>query len=60
MLLQQSDVAKEVRTQLLNIEEKTLSKTKIIDITEEQKLMLEVGMAISSGDPSAAAVATSN
>lgn len=59
MLLQQSDVAKEVRTQLLNIEEKTLSKTKIIDITEEQKLMLEVGMAISSGDPSAAAVATS-
>ena len=59
MLLQQSDVAKEVRTQLLNIEEKTSSKTKIIDITEEQKLMLEVGMAISSGDPSAAAVATS-
>lgn len=59
MLLQQSNVAKEVRTQLLNIEEKTSSKTKIIDITEEQKLMLEVGMAISSGDPSAAAVATS-
>lgn len=59
MLLQQSDVAKEVRTQLLNIEEKTSSETKIIDITEEQKLMLEVGMAISSGDPSAAAVATS-
>lgn len=59
MLLQQSDVAKEVRTQLLNIEEKTSSKTKIIDITEEQKLMLEVGMAISSGDPSVAAVATS-
>lgn len=59
MLLQQSDVAKEVRAQLLNIEEKTSSKTKIIDITEEQKLMLEVGMAISSGDPSAAAVATS-
>lgn len=59
MLLQQSNVAKEVRTQLLNIEEKTSSETKIIDITEEQKLMLEVGMAISSGDPSAAAVATS-
>lgn len=59
MLLQQSDVAKEVRTQLLNIEEKTSSETKIINITEEQKLMLEVGMAISSGDPSAAAVATS-
>lgn len=35
MLLQQSNVAKEVRTQLLNIEEKTLSETKIIDITEE-------------------------
>lgn len=59
MLLQQSNVAKEIRTQLLNIEEKTSSETKIIDITEEQKLMLEVGMAISSGNPSAAAVATS-
>lgn len=48
MLLRDSDVAKEVRNQLLNIEEKTSTETKIEDIEEEQKLMLSVGMAVAS------------
>lgn len=60
MLLQQSDVAKEVRNQLLNIEEKTSTETKIEDIEEEQKLMLSVGMAVASGDANAVAIASAN
>lgn len=58
MLLRDSDVAKEVRTQLLNIEEKTSSETKTQDIDEEQSLMLSVGMAVASGDATAVAVAS--
>ena len=53
MLLRDSKVAKEIRTQLLNIEEKTSTEIKIQDINEEQKLMLEVGMAFASGDTNA-------
>lgn len=60
MLLQQSEIAKEVRTQLLNIEEKTSAETKIEDIEEEQKLMLSVGRAVASGDANAVAVASAN
>ena len=60
MLLQQSEVAREVRTQLLNIEEKTSTETKTEDINEEQKLMLSVGMAVASGDANAVAVASAN
>jgi len=58
MLLRDSEVAKEIRTQLLNIEEKTSSETKVKDINEEQKLMLEVGMAYASGDTTAVMIAT--
>ena len=58
MLLQQSDVAREVRTQILNIEEKTSTETKTEDINEEQKLMLNVGMAYASGDINAMLRAT--
>ena len=58
MMLQQSSVAKEVRTQLLNIEEKTSNETKTQDIDEEQSLMLSVGMAVASGDATAVAVAS--
>lgn len=58
MLLRDSEVAKEVRTQLLNIEEKTSDETKIHDIDEEQSLMLSVGMAVASGDATAVAVAS--
>ena len=58
MLLRDSTVAKEVRTQLLNIEEKTSDKTKIQDINEEQRLMLNVGMAYASGNVDAMMKAT--
>lgn len=60
MLLRDSEVAKEVRTQLLNIEEKTSTETKIEDINEEQNLMLSVGMAVASGDANAVAIASAN
>ena len=60
MLLRDSVVAKEVRTQLLNIEEKTSYDIKIQDITEEQSLMLAVGMAFASGDLNAFATASTN
>jgi hypothetical protein len=42
MLLRDSVVAKEIRTQLLNIEERTTSEQKIISINEEQQLALNV------------------
>lgn len=58
MLLRDSEVAKEVRTQLLNIEEKVSDETKTHDIDEEQNLMLSVGMAVASGDATAVAVAS--
>lgn len=58
MLLRDSEVAKEVRTQLLNIEEKTSNETKTHDIDEEQSLMLSVGMAVASGDATAVAIAS--
>lgn len=58
MLLRDSEIAKEVRTQLLNIEEKTSDETKIADITEEQQLALSVGMAYASGNPDAIIMAT--
>lgn len=60
MLLQQSSVAREVRNQLLNIEEKSSDEVKVQDINEEQSLMLAVGMAVASGDANAVAVATTN
>ena len=60
MLLRDSVVAKEVRTQLLNIEEKASKDTKIQDINEEQSLMLAVGMAVASGEATAVAVASAN
>lgn len=60
MLLRDSAIAKEVRTQLLNIEEKTSDEVKTHDINEEQSLMLAVGMAVASGDAKAVAVATTN
>lgn len=58
MLLRDSTVAKEVRTQLLNIEEKTFDEMKIQDINEEQRLILNVGMAYASGNVDAVMKAT--
>lgn len=60
MLLRDSKIAKEVRNQLLNIEEKTSIEIKTQDINEEQKLMLEIGMAVASGNATAVAIASSN
>ena len=60
MLLRDSEIAKEVRTQLLNIEEKISTEIKTEDIEEEQKLMLSVGMAVASGDANAVAIASAN
>ena len=60
MLLTESSIAREIRSQLLNIEEKVSNTTRTQDIDEEQKLMLSVGMAVASGNASAVAIATSN
>ncbi len=60
MLLKTSDIAKEIRTQLLNIEEKTSNEVKVSDINEEQKLALSLGMAQASGDLTAITIATGN
>lgn len=58
MLLRDSEIAKEVRTQLLNIEEKASEEVKVQDINEEQRLMLNVGMAYASGNIDAMLKAT--
>ena len=60
MLLRDSNVAKEIRTQLLNIEEKATPEIKTQDIKEEEKLMLDVVKAALNGDTSAAILATTN
>ena len=51
MLLRDSEMAKEIRTQLLNIEEKVAKPEKVQDVVDEENLMLEVGRAYASGDP---------
>lgn len=58
MLLRDSVIAREVRTQLLNIEEKSSDEVKVQDINEEQRLMLNVGMAYASGNIEAVMKAT--
>ncbi|EJQ98546.1 hypothetical protein [Bacillus cereus] len=50
MLLRDSEIAKEVRTQLLNVEEKATKEVKVADINEEQTLHMAVGIVLSSGD----------
>lgn len=58
MLLRDSKVAQRVRTALLDIEEKADNETKTQDINEEQKLALELGMAMGSGNVETIAIAT--
>lgn len=58
MLLRDSNIAKEVRNQLLNIEEKATPEIKTQDIEEEQGLALELGMAIASGNVEAITIAS--
>lgn len=50
MLLRDSEVAKEVRTQLLNTFEQSTSKQRTADIDEETGIMLEIGRATMSGE----------
>lgn len=64
MLLRDSEVAKEVRTYLLNVEHDTQKETpQVIDniveeIDEEQRLQTNVGMAFIDGDPTKILLAT--
>lgn len=50
MLLRDSEVAKEVRSQLLNIEEKAEEHIKVADIDHETKLHAAIGKAFAEGD----------
>lgn len=50
MLLRDSEIAKEIRTQLLNIEEKVSDDVKVADIEEEERLLNNIGKAYGSGD----------
>jgi len=50
MLLRDSEVAKEVRTQLLNIEEHTSLEVKTFEINNELQLQANVGIAVASGN----------
>lgn len=45
MLLRDSDIAKELRTQLLNILEKTSDETKTMEIDKEKELLLNIMLA---------------
>lgn len=50
MLLRGSTLAKEIRTQLLNIESKTTNEVKVIDITKEQQLNINLANAMMSNN----------
>ncbi|EEM03854.1 hypothetical protein bmyco0002_37220 [Bacillus pseudomycoides] len=50
MLLRFSEVAKEVRTQLLNIEEHASVEVKTFEINNELQLQANVGIAVASGN----------
>lgn len=50
MLLRDSEIAQEVRTQLLNLAENSSDKQKTLDIDEELTLAGKIGQAIMSGD----------
>ena len=58
MLLTGSEVSAEIRTQLLNIEEKTSNEIKTHDIDEEERLFANIGKAYASGNIEVFAKAT--
>lgn len=60
LLLRDSIVAKEIRTQVLNCFENTPDEIKVQDISEEQSLAMSLGMAQASGDITAITIATGN
>ncbi|HDR3433535.1 hypothetical protein FNE58_07165 [Bacillus thuringiensis] len=57
MLLRDSEVAREVRTQLLNLEEKAEASTKIAEINKEEELTTEAVRAMMAGDVQGLAIA---
>lgn len=59
MLLRDSVIAKEVRTQLLNIEGKTSNEAKSSSIDEEEKLLMGIALAYKSGEIDKLMAATS-
>ena len=50
MLLRDSKIAQEIRTQLLNIFDKTSEETRVADIEDEQSLMGEFGKQLAYGN----------
>ncbi|PGD87926.1 hypothetical protein COM47_05890 [Bacillus wiedmannii] len=58
MLLRDSEIAKQVRTQLLNIEEATEAPAKVAELNREKELEMAVGQAFMGGDLAAFAAAT--
>lgn len=58
MLLPKSPVAREIRTQLLNIVENVTPEERVIPIQNEQDMLNDIGRAFASGDISAFAQAT--
>ncbi|MED1621671.1 hypothetical protein [Bacillus pseudomycoides] len=50
MIIRDSEVAKEVRTQLLNIEEHASEEVKTFEINNELQLQANVGIAVASGN----------
>ena len=59
MLLPKSRVAREVRTQLLNITEATMPQERVAAIESEQEMLADIGRAYASGDIAAFAAASS-
>lgn len=59
MLLKNSDVAKEIRTQLLNIEKNCSNESKISAIDEEEKFLMQIKTAYRTGEIDTLMAATS-
>lgn len=59
MLLRDSEVAKEIRTQLLNIEDNTSDEVKIYSVEKEEKLLMNIALAYKSGEIDKLMAATS-
>lgn len=59
MLLRDSEIAKEVRTQLLNIEENASKEQKLKSINEEETLLMNIAFAYKSGSIDKVMAATS-
>lgn len=60
MLLRDSKIAQEVRTQLLNTFEQTTNEQKLKDIHDEEKLIYDIGRAVAGGDAVEVAQAATN